>query len=207
MSIEINDKKLSKMYIGIPTTDATKIQMSNTDSNTVAEAINDNKDNITQIKQSLNTEITNRETAIAELNTTMNATMGRFLKLAGGAFVNTSSDLTFSTLAEDSANAAYLDGSVYKIKIPKGISKIRLYSTVTISHGLSGADQLSVVKNGTVVEHMYQFSTTASSGNTNYSMFLNCMSSILSVSENDIITVRATSGSSVPQYLIMEAIK
>lgn len=42
MSIEINNKNLSKMYIGTPPTDATKILMSSTDSKTVAEKINEN---------------------------------------------------------------------------------------------------------------------------------------------------------------------
>ncbi|WP_202931081.1 glycine-rich domain-containing protein [Aminipila terrae] len=69
MSIKINDKNLSKMYIGTPITDATKIQMSSTDSKTVAEAINENKENVTQINKSLSWETDRRTDADEALST------------------------------------------------------------------------------------------------------------------------------------------
>lgn len=53
MSIKINNKNLSKMYIGTPPTDATEISMSSTDSKTVADVIYENKNNIISLNQSL----------------------------------------------------------------------------------------------------------------------------------------------------------
>ncbi len=57
MSIEQNGEKISKMYIGTPPTDATKILMSKDQSTTVAEAINVNNYKVSQLEQALSKEI------------------------------------------------------------------------------------------------------------------------------------------------------
>lgn len=69
MSIEQNGEKISQMYIGTPPTDATKIMMDKNHSKTVAEAINENKENITQLNQSFSKEIIERVNTDNELIT------------------------------------------------------------------------------------------------------------------------------------------
>nr|WP_315020932.1 hypothetical protein [uncultured Aminipila sp.] len=68
MSIKINDKNLSKMYIGTPITDATKIQMSSTDSKTVAEAINENRKDMVGIIDNFKILEKNLESKAATIN-------------------------------------------------------------------------------------------------------------------------------------------